>query len=369
MGDLFRADYRPPSLGQNTAEQLDALIRGLPQLSQALNKEVLPTEQANLAAQQAVAPGQQALNTQLYGTYGPQIAKISSDIAAQQSAADARNLAGPGQDLARAGLAAQQIADPEYYKTRALLGQKTGDLLNSIDVNGLSGSERAEVERRLNQEAQQGGSPDISSGIKTVENASMFGSALQNKRNSLGQAITQATNFLPTAKSGVDVFQQVTGRPSGPSAAQATSAEPVGATANNLTNQLFGNIGLTQGQTQDIMAARKSGWQNADPVTKVCCFIFLESYNGILPWWVRKCRDRYYDENPTMAIGYNRTANILVPLMQRFSLVRELVNHFMVTPLTEYGAYLYAVKGYEHGKNKVGYKNFWFFVWKTLGKI
>lgn len=363
--------YRPPDVSHSTADQLQALIQYLPGLAKVFNEQLLPTERANLATQQEIAPQQQALDTQLYGTYGPQIAKISSDIAAQNTASDARNLAGPGQDLARAAVSAQQIADPEYYKTRALLGQKNEELLNSINVNGLSGSERAEIERRLNQEAQQGGSPDISSGIKTAENAATFGSALQAKRNSLGQAITQATNFLPTAKSGVDVFQQVTGRPSlGPAAAQPTSAKPIGSTASNLTSQLFGNIADTQAQTQDLMAARKTTDQRVNAaIGSFCCFIFLESYTGKLPWWVREARDYYYKQEPSVAIGYKRMAKVLVPLMKRFSFVRELVNRFMVTPITQYGGWMYSVEEYEIYEDKRIYKNFWFTVWKLLGKL
>jgi len=363
--------YRPPDVSHSTADQLQALIQYLPGLSKVFNEQLLPTEQANLATQQAIAPGQQALDTQLYGTYGPQIAKISSDIAAQQTTRDASTLAGPGQDLARAAVSAQQIADPEYYRTRALLGQKTNDLLNSIDVNGLSGSERAEVERRLNQEAQQGGSPDISSGIKTAQNAVTFGSALQSKRNALGQAIGEATNFLPTAKSGVDVFQQVTGRPSlGPAAAQPTSAKPVGSTASNLTSQLFGNIGDTQAQTQDLMAARKTTDQRVNAaIGSFCCFIFLESYNGYLPTFVRKMRDYYYATEPSTAIGYKRMARILVPLMQKSSFIKNLVNRYMVIPITQYGGWVMNVPGYSPFEKKRIFKRFWFCVWKFLGKI
>jgi hypothetical protein len=382
MGDVFKGNYQPPPVLASTGEQLGALVKFLPQLSQAYNQQILPTEQANLAAQQQIAPGQQALDASLYGTYGPQIAKTSSDIAAANAMrgaqSDAAVLAGPGQDVARAGLAAQQIADPEYYATRALAGQKTNDLLNSININGLSGSERAEVERSLNQQAQQGGSPDISSGIKTVQNAATFGNALQNKRNALGQAIGQATNFLPAAKSGVDVFQQVTGRagmPNNTNAAQATSAQPVGAQANNLTSQLFGHVGDIQAQNYDINAARKPVTQFVNEAYKSamsgaggsagCCFIFLESYNGLLPDSVRKCRDYYYEKEPLVARGYKLMANVLVPLMRSSRIVRWMVNAWMVTPLSKHGEFIF-------GRSDIHYRRttrFWFSIWKTLGKV
>lgn len=378
MGDFFKGNYTPPPVSASTGEQLQALTQYLPGLMQTYNKQLLPSAQADLATQQAVAPGQQALNTSLYGTYGPQIANISNQISAQQTQADTANLAQNGQQLAQAGKAAQQVADPEYYATRALAGQKTQDLLNSINVNGLSGSEQAQVERSLNQQAQQGGSPDISSGLKTVQNASTFGSALQAKRDALGQAIGQATNFLPAAKSGVDVFQQVTGRPSSTgntNAAQATSAQPVGSTASNLTNQLFGNIAGIQAQNQDIHAAAqpvtsfvnnayKSAMSGSGAASS-CCFIFLESYNGVLPLDIRICRDYYYEKYPTVANGYRRMARVLIPIMRCNGICRWLVNHFMVIPLTKHSLFIF-------GRSRVSYveyKKFWFGIWKLIGEL
>lgn len=358
-------EYTPPDVSHSTADQLQALIQYLPALSQAWQQQILPTEKATLAAQQEIAPQQAALNTQLYGQYGPELSRIGSQIASQEASATAKTLAGSGADLARAATSTQQIADPEYYKTRALTSDKIGELLGSINVNGLSGSERAETERYLNQQNQGRGSPDVSSNIKTVENASMFGSALQNKRNSLGQAITQATNFLPTAKSGIDVFQTITGRPS--TTPNATAAAPVGSQANNLTSQLFGNIQNTQAQTQDLMASRRTTDDRVNnAIGSFCCFIFLEIHNGVLPWYVRICRDYYYEKEPFARIGYRRMASILVPLMHSNGIVRSLVNRFMVSPITEHGGFIFGVDGC---KSRRGYKNFWFSIWKLIGKI
>lgn len=95
-----------------------------------------------------------------------------------------------------------------------------------------------------------------------------------------------------------------------------------------------------------------------------CCFIFLESYNGTLPFFVRKSRDRYYRLLPSVADGYNRMALWLVPLMQRSRIVRALVWRLMVQPLTQYGGFTHRVAGYQSFGSRRIYRKFWFTVWK-----
>lgn len=99
-----------------------------------------------------------------------------------------------------------------------------------------------------------------------------------------------------------------------------------------------------------------------------CCFIFLESYHGKLPWWVRFCRDYYYARQPDVARGYKRMAKWLVPMMRRSRIVRGIVWRFMVKPITEYGGYLCNVPGYKDGWRFEPFKNFWFWSWSKLGR-
>lgn len=99
-----------------------------------------------------------------------------------------------------------------------------------------------------------------------------------------------------------------------------------------------------------------------------CCFIFLESLNGKLPWWVRACRDHYYAQNPRIATGYKRMAAWLVPLMRKSKIVRALVNRLMVAPITKYGGWLYGVPAYRNCQRCERYKNFWFAVWDRIGR-
>lgn len=92
-----------------------------------------------------------------------------------------------------------------------------------------------------------------------------------------------------------------------------------------------------------------------------CCFIFLEAYNGMLPWWVRECRDEFV--NPRRRSGYVRMSRWLVPAMKRSWVVRTLVNELMIRPLTLWGGFYKQVKGYESFWFLKPVVKFWFRVW------
>jgi len=97
-----------------------------------------------------------------------------------------------------------------------------------------------------------------------------------------------------------------------------------------------------------------------------CCWIFLAAHGGGLPWWVRYCRN-HLGTNETRR-GYRRMARWLVPLMERWALVRVLVHAFMTYPITCYGGFLVHEPGYETGFVFRPVKRFWFYVWNKLGK-
>lgn len=258
------SDPSAQPIGDSTAQQLQALTANLPQLMTAINGQILPSAQANQAAQTAIAPQQAALMTQLFGQYGPQLNQIGNTINAQNALASASSdnavLNGPGKDLLASAKAADMTQDPEYYATRALTSSRLGDLLNSININGLSGSERAEVERANAQSGQARGIANTPSQTATVENAMNFGSALQQKRNALGQAIGAATSFLPASRSGTDVFQVATGKPStGNQGAGQFQGLPqnLGGDVTNLASSLFSGINANSINAQNINANRR----------------------------------------------------------------------------------------------------------------
>jgi hypothetical protein len=72
-----------------------------------------------------------------------------------------------------------------------------------------------------------------------------------------------------------------------------------------------------------------------------------------------------YTRFPQIATGYKKMAKWLVPLMQRFSLVKSAVWNFMVKPLSEHGySIVYHCPQYKHRI----LRKFWFTIWNYLGK-
>lgn len=99
----------------------------------------------------------------------------------------------------------------------------------------------------------------------------------------------------------------------------------------------------------------------------MCCFIFMEAYEGKMPAHVRACRDEFAPENSKRRKGYIRMARWLVPAMRASEAVRQLVWDFMIWPMTQWGGFHKKVRGYENGAKYHFAVKFWFKVWEALG--
>ena len=219
-------------------------------------------------------------------------------------------------------------------------------------------------------------------GHSTVQNAMAFGQAgearKQAKQAAIAGAVNTATSFLPAAKSGVDAFQMTTGKPAVTNTGEARlgGTSDAGSQAWNTGSQMWGGLTTLKGQENQIESQRRDaidrGTQIADSVANVvgaanpCCFIFLEAYLGRMPWWVRACRDRFI--TPERRRGYVWMSKWLVPLMQRFQSVREIVSSTMIQPLTADGGWYYSVPGYENGAQHLHTTQRWFRVWDFIGR-
>ena len=252
------ASIAPNTQATQEANQVQSIVNLLPAYSKAVAGQEIPQAQASLAAQQATSPGLAQLMTQIYGTYGPQLNQIGSQIAQQNAVAqvgsDTASIQAASQPggLLDSAKSAAEAYDPEYYNTRALASSKLSDLLNNINLNsGLSSTENREVGQSLAQQGTQRGTYNAPSNLDTVSNAMQYGQAGYNRlaqnRTALGNAIGNATAALPSFKSGTDVFQVATGKPSVPNAGAAqftgvnsTGTSAANSTANSLTNSLMG---------------------------------------------------------------------------------------------------------------------------------
>lgn len=266
----LNGDPAPQSTGESTDTQLQAYIKNLPSLLNVTANQTLPVGQTTQAAAEVLSPEQQALQDKLFAQYGPELYKLGDQLNAQESGAGINtaltNLQGGGGKLIDAATAADKQANPEYYAARAQAGSQLSNLLGSIDLSGLSGSERSEVERSNAQQDAQRGIANTPSQTATVQNAMQFGTALQAKRNALSQAISTATSFLPSAKSGVDAFSVGTGAATTPASNPGASqflgvgnAANSAAGANSATgNNLLGTINSTSNTAAGINANRRN---------------------------------------------------------------------------------------------------------------
>ena len=130
------------------------------------------------------------------------------------------------------------ITDQPWLQTRDAGAQKLQELLGSINMGGLSGGERAEIERMNARRNMQRGSAGGGGNLTAIENAMQFGSALDRKRAALGNALQTATNFMAGSRSGFDPVQATLGRGSGTNqiASGFQGVQPV----QNYSNQMPG---------------------------------------------------------------------------------------------------------------------------------
>ena len=155
--------------------------------------------------------------SQLAG-YAPGYAQVGNNLSQQQAGNTAQLLAGNGgvASLEAAGLS--NILNP----AQAASNGQAANLVNSINLNGLSGGEQSAVDRSLSQSNYATGNLGLDNATTAVSNAMNFGNALQAKRTALGSAL---------------------GAAGGVAANQNTFAQPV-QTALNAGNT-SGNFGLS----------------------------------------------------------------------------------------------------------------------------
>ena len=134
------------------------------------------------------------------------------------------------------------ITDQPWLQSRDLGRQKVAELLGSINMGGLYGGERAEIERMNARRNLQRGQAGGGGNLTAIENAMQFGSRLDQKRSQLGQALQAATNFMAGSRSGFDPIQATLGRSSG-------------------TNQIAGNFQGVQ-PVQNYMGAGQAAPSN-----------------------------------------------------------------------------------------------------------
>jgi hypothetical protein len=342
QGSDFKAGPSPITGQTAMSDVLSQYLSSLPGIYNATGGGVGTLSQAELDASKATTGGYNQLALQQLQQYG-------APLMAEQG------------KLAQQAKGIEDSLNPEFAAIRSAAGTQTGNLLNSVNLNGLSEGERAAVERSLNQSNYATGNLGLDNATNAVQNAMSYGDRMSGKRQELSNYINTAGGFMgasqPTQFGGAS-----------PMLNNQTSSD----VAAGVGQGTLGNLGGTYTNQQNLLA--DYNWKNSDRwaasdigknMGSMCCFIFLEATNGKLPWYVRAERDYYYQQEPAIAAGYKKMAKWLVPLMKKSATIKYLVNLFMVLPLTHVG-------GYSHMTNNTGWllspvKKLWFNIWKAYG--
>jgi hypothetical protein len=307
-----------------------------------------------------ISPREQQLNADLYRQFGPQFAKTGSDIARQNAQAQAETdlgiVGGTGRELVREAMKTQKEADPEAYRARELALANLEKLQGSLtDPDaGLSGGERAEIDRSLARENFARGTGATPTATSTVSNAMAFGGAgearKQQRQSAIANAAQLATGAVQPLSSRIDTFQLTTGRPSvNQGEARTGGAREVGQESNAMGMNLFGNASQMRQQENQINAQRKSALDQFSQVMgslPSCCWTFAEAYYGWdnIPDSVRVSRDLHY--TPQRREGYRMMSRFLVPKMQQSKVWRAVVNALLIKPMTSHAEWYVNGKGF-----------------------
>lgn len=341
------------------------------EVMKAYRENIIPMIQQQVAAarqyepemqklREEISPKEQALNKRLYEEFGPEFARIGSQIARQNAQAQAETdlgiVSGTGRELVREAMKTQREADPEAYRARELALQNLEKLQGSLtDPNaGLSGAERAEIDRSMARENFARGTGATPTATSTVANAMAFGQAGEarkaQRQSAIANAAQLAAGSVQPLSSRIDTFQLTTGRPSiNQGEARTGAVREVGQESNAMGMNLFGNASQMRQQENQINAQRKTALDQFSQVMgslPSCCWTFAEAYYGWenIPDAVKVSRDLHY--TPRIREGYRMMSRFLVPRMQRSKVWRAVVNALLIKPMTAHAEWYVNGKGF-----------------------
>lgn len=368
MGEFFKTynsggspatgAYRAPNVTDQAKQLYNAYSQYLPQFAGATQSNT-----------EALTPRQNQLDYSQYSQFAPLFSQVGNDLQNQEVGNNLSMLQGHGQDLIKAAQSAEDLASPDYAKSRTAANQGFQSLIGGMDPNKLSGAELANTERGINRLNARTGNLNTGDATTTAANAMTFGGALDQKRQNFGQALNLFPGIAGASKSNLDTFSIGTGKGAANNAGLQQYAGPqtkFDAGANSLQSTL-----ATGQQNQyNLLAGRPTQSQAYKDISgSSCygCYIFKEVYGyPDAPSYIRWCRDFFYARDPKIAKGYRKMSYWLVPLMQQSRIVRYLATGVSIMPLSYYGQYLTG-----QSKWKVVFKpiaKFWLKYWSLTGK-
>lgn len=189
---------------EKTSQVLQDYTQYLPSLLSATSSTLPASAQGQLNATLATQPIYDALNLNEAQRYSVPLAQVGQDVqrsnALAGAATNVAQLTGAGRDAALAATDVARASNPDYYGVQDAASSQARNLVNSINLGGLSRGEQAAVERSLNQSNYATGNLGIDNATNAVSNAMNFGNALQSKRDALGNALGVANQTATSAQ-------------------------------------------------------------------------------------------------------------------------------------------------------------------------
>lgn len=229
-----------PSTSESTRDMLTALSRYAPDAIRAINSTAPDTARTQLAIDQ-----------ELY----PQYYELDRQNQLQGSRNELEIAKGTGADLADQASVLQEKIDPEFYKSRAIVGDAIKKQLGDYNPYELSPTEMSEIERGLAREG-----PVTPSALNTVKNAQVYGDRGQQRWQNFGNAVAQAASALPALKTGFTGFEVATKRALSPLPANSTTALNTNyGFANNTMSEIGANQRAALAKKKDTMDLIQGG--------------------------------------------------------------------------------------------------------------
>jgi hypothetical protein len=228
---------------EKMASVLAALETNLPGAVRSMMSVQPEVAKVQAETDAAVSPIYAKSNLDLYKEYAPQMAKVATDVERQAQRDSSATEVGIAKDYGDelVGLADrfQRTLDPEYYKTRAAVGDANAKLLSSVDPTRLTGSEVAELESSI---ARQGGFANPKDTMGVVSNALKFGKRGDEKKQNFANLVATTAGNMPALRSGISGFEVATRRALTPNTGEGrvpTTAMNTGQNAWNTGNNMM----------------------------------------------------------------------------------------------------------------------------------
>jgi len=199
MGGTYNAPSPQPAAGV-----LSDYTQWLPSLIGATGNTLPGLAQNQFNSTLATQPLYNALNLQQAQNYAEPLARVGQDVqrsnALAGGATNLASIAGPGGASAIAAERLARLTNPNYYNVQDRASGQAGNLLDSIDLRGLSPGEGNAIERGTNQGMQETGNLGLRNNTNTISNAINFGGAFNNKLGILGNALGAANQTATSAQ-------------------------------------------------------------------------------------------------------------------------------------------------------------------------